>query len=469
MLDASLAFSPAYEVAQRIRKKEVSPVELVDLYLERIAALNPKLNAYLTVTESEARSAAVAAEKAIATETDLPPLHGVPIAVKDTEYTKGIRTTMGSQIYKDFVPEEDSIIVERLREAGTIILGKTNTPEFACSGKTYRIEYHNPWNTDRTPGGSSGGSAAAVSSGLTSIATGSDFGGSIRIPAGFCGVFGIKPTHGRIPTYPSLVDMILMVDSGPITRTVRDAALMLDVTAGHDRRDPMSMREKPPDFLDALDDPLPKLKVAWSPNLGFALVDPEVQSITEAGCRVFESLGCRVETTDLVMEDPLSTWGTIFSGDQLAARGHLLETHADQLMSRLRQRLESGRGTTAADYSNALREMFRLRSRMADFFEEYDLLVLPTNPMTAFANEGHTVKIGDQEVDDERDTISLTLLSNITGLPAASIPCGFASDGLPVGLQIVGKWGDELTVLKACAAFESAMPWIDKIPTIASQ
>ena len=468
MLDTSLAFSPAYEIAQRIRRKEVSPIELIDLYLERIAALNPKLNAYLTVAESEARSAASAAEKALATEAELPPLHGVPIAIKDTEYTKGIRTTMGSQIYEDFVPEEDSIIVERLRQAGTIILGKTNTPEFACSGKTYRLEYRNPWNTERTPGGSSGGSAAAVASGLTSIATGSDFGGSIRIPAGYCGVFGIKPTHGRIPTYPSLIDMILMLDAGPLTRTVRDAALMLDVTAGHDRRDPMSLREKPPDFLGALDGPLPKLKVAWSPNLGFAHVGPEVQSMAEAGCRVFESLGCNVETANLGMDDPMSIRVPIFNGDELAVKGHLLESHAAQLMPRLKQRLEDGRKTTAADYSNALRELFRLRSKMADFFEEYDLLVLPTNPVTAFANEGHTVKIGDQIVDDERDTISLTLLGNITGLPAASIPCGFASDGLPVGLQVIGKWGDETTILRACAAFEQAQPWIDKIPPMAS-
>jgi len=470
MSGLSLAFTPAYKLAQLIRSKELSPVELVDCFLERISILNPKLNAFLTVTESEARAAALAAEKALVTQKELPPLHGVPIAIKDSEYTKGIRTTLGSLVYKDFVPDEDSILVERLRGAGAVILGKSNLPEFAFAGDTYnrlRDPCPTPWNLERTSGGSSGGSAAAIATGLAPLSTGGDAGGSIRNPAGFCGVFGIKPTHGRIPMWPTLGDWPLFTDSGPITRTVRDAALMLNVMAGHDHRDPISIREEPPDFLKAIDGPPTKLRMAWSADLGFAKVDPEVRSLTEAAAHVFESLGCTLDDANLSLENPLNTALPIHYGDELAFRGHLLKDHADELMPLTLETLKEGRKVTGAEYSDALREMFRLKAQMADFFEEYDILLTPTNAITAFPVEAKSVEIEGEVVDPDWGVAPLMTLWNVTGQPAASVPCGFSSDGLPVALQVIGRWGDEVTVLKACAAFEQARPWADKIPQIA--
>ncbi|MEE9324687.1 MAG: amidase [Dehalococcoidia bacterium] len=470
MADTALAFTPAYKLAQLIKNKELSPVELVDCFLERINTLNPKLNAFLTVTESEARATAMAAEKALVTQKELPPLHGVPVAIKDSEYTKGIRTTLGSLVYKDFVPDEDSILVERLKSAGAIMLGKSNLPEFAFSGSTFnhlRDPCCTPWNLERTSGGSSGGSATAIASGLSPLATGSDFGGSIRIPSGFCGVYGIKPTHGRIPLWPSLTDMPLCFDSGPITRTVRDAAIMLSIMAGHDRRDPMSLREKPPDFLKALDGPPTKLRIAWSPDLGFAKVDSEVRSVSEAAAHVFESLGCIVEEPGLTMDNPTDILLPLNYGDELAFRGHLLKDHLDDLTAFVRETLEEARKTTAAEYSDAIRGMFRLKGQMADFFEEYDILLTPTNAVPAFPLGAKSIEIEGQVFDPEWGAFPFTTLCNVTGQPAASLPCGFSSDGLPVGLQVIGRWGDEVTVLKACAAFEQARPWADKMPQIA--
>ena len=262
MNNEDLAFAPAWQLRDMIASKEVSPVELVDLYLQRIERMNPQLNSYLTVVDDLARSEAVKAEEAISRGETLGPLHGMPIAIKDLEQTRGIRTTMGSLIHKDFVPDEDSIEVERLRAAGVIILGKTNTPEFGLLGESKnRLGDHcrNPWDTRCTTGGSSGGSAAAIASGLAPLSTGSDSAGSITNPAGFCGVYGIKPTLGRIPCWP-LGAPYLFTHYGPLTWTVKDAALMLQVTAGHDRRDPMAIREAPPDYLAALEVPLGELK-----------------------------------------------------------------------------------------------------------------------------------------------------------------------------------------------------------------
>ena len=273
-----LAFAPACRLGEMIASRDVSPVELVDLFLGRIERINPKLSAYLTVTDEYARAEAKNAERAVSRGESLGSLHGVPIAIKDLEYTKGIRTTMGSLVHKDFVPEEDSIEVERLRAAGAIILGKTNASEFGMLGETKnRLGDHcrNPWKTGRTTGVSSGGSAAAIASGLAPLSTGSDSAGSITSPAGFCGVYGIKPTLGRIPRWP-LGGPYLFVHHGPLTWTVKDAALMLQVIAGHDRRDPMAIRGGPPNYSAALEEPLGEMKVAWSPDQGFAEVDTDV-------------------------------------------------------------------------------------------------------------------------------------------------------------------------------------------------
>ncbi len=461
MQNDQIAFTAAWELAELIRTKKLSPVEIVDQLLERISNLNPQLNAFLTVAEAEARSAAQEAEQAVMKGGELPPLHGVPISVKDMHLTKGIRTTFGSLIFKDFVPDEDEVPVERLRRCGAIILGKTNTPEFGQSGTTEnRLGDHcrNPWNVEHTSGGSSGGAAAAVATGLGPLALGSDGAGSIRIPSGFCGVYGLKPTLGRVPVYRSPMFVVI----GPIARTVRDAALMLDVMAGYDHRDPTTIREKPSRFVDALEGGLEGLVVAWSPDLGYAKVDPEVRSVAESAAYVFESLGCHVEEATPGSGEPFSIFSTIQPANAYAARGKLLREHTEELMPYVKSALESGEKIMGYEYSSALKALAFFQRDMAEFFERYDLLLTPANTVPAFPVGQRPREIDGQEVDWDWGSFPLFLPFNLTGQPAANVPCGFSSDGLPIGLQIVGRWGDEATVLQASVAFEKARPWAHK-------
>lgn len=468
MRDKQLAFVSASEMADLIRAKKLSPVELVDGFLEQIHNLNPKLNAYLTVAETDARAAARAAEELLLRGAELPPLHGIPVAVKDLDYTKGIRTTGGSLVYRDFVSDEDAVIVERLKRAGAILLGKTNTPEFGSYGEVWNRlgdDCRNPWDLERTSGASSGGSAAAVAAGLAPLATGTDGAGSIRTPAAFCGVYGMKPMFGLVPLYGGFLGLPAHASAGPITRTVRDAALMLSVIAGHDGRDPNSQRQEPADFLRALQSPVGRLRIAWSPDIGFAKVDPEVRSLTQSAARVFESLGCVVEEViPPIGEDFHRIAEPVRNADKYAAFGHLLETRPDDLMPYIKSVFERGRKVTGSEYSRSLRGIERLRARMADFFERYDLLLTPTNPVAAFPIRQPPQKIDGEEVPLNASTTLLTMPWNLTGQPAASVPCGFSGEGLPVGLQIIGRLGEDTTVLKASAAFEQARPWANIIP-----
>jgi aspartyl-tRNA(Asn)/glutamyl-tRNA(Gln) amidotransferase subunit A len=474
MSSFEMAFTPAYELARLIRDKAISPVELVNCYLERINKLNPKLNAYLTVLESKAKKEAALAEKAVLTNKELPPLHGVPVAVKDLEHTKGIRTTMGSLVYKNFVPKEDSITAERLRAAGAIILGKTNTPEFGLLGQTRNRlgeDGRNPWNTERTCGGSSGGSAAAIAAGLAPLATGTDWGGSINNPASLCGVFGMKPTLGRVPSWP-IANPLLFSHNGPITRTVQDAALMLQVTAGHDRRDPMALLEEAPpyynNFSAEIQGGLKGFRMAWSPDLGFAQVDPEVKSITLKGATSFESLGCELEEAKLELCNPFDWFVAIGMCDTYQELGHLLNARGDELYPNTAEELKKGGEVTAAEYSRGSVKLWSFRSRMAEFFGKYDLLVTPAYPVIAYPVGNPPKVIGGRPASPHWSTFAgFRVPWNITGYPTATLPCGWSTEGLPVGLLITSRWGREDLVLRAAAAFEAAHPWRDRIPAIA--
>ena len=296
MADEALAFASATDLLELIATGQVSPVELTELYLSRIERLDAQLNAFLLVTHDEAMETARAAEAAVTRGDELGALHGLPIPIKDTEMTRGIRTTSGSLVFKDRIPGRDAAVVQRVRNAGAIILGKTNVPEFGMVGTCENRlgdPGRNPWNTERTPGGSSGGAAAALAACLCPLATGSDGGGSIRIPANFCGIYGIKPTRGRVSGYTGQEDQPmpnLLAQNGSLSRTVRDSALLLQTLAGHDPRDPVSLREAPPDFVAAVDRQVTGLRIAWSPNFGFAEVDPEVLDVTATAARVFEEL-----------------------------------------------------------------------------------------------------------------------------------------------------------------------------------
>src|SRR5919106_2941750 len=317
-MDSELCFAPATELRQKIAAREVSIVELTELFYQRISELNPKLNAYLALCPEQALADAHKSQEAVQKGKALGPLHGIPISVKDLELTRDITTTLGSVVFRDRVPDFDSVVVDRVRQAGAIMLGKTNTPECGQSGTTenkLRDACRNPWNLERTPGGSSGGAGAALASGLCALATGSDGGGSIRIPASFSGVFGIKPSQGRVPRYggygrPSANHFS---QSGPMSRTVADTALLLQVLAGPHPRDPTSMREPPADYLRDLGNGVRGWRIAWSADLGYAGVDPEVVQITEKAARVFEELGALVEDTGLTVEDPFPAFFDMFA------------------------------------------------------------------------------------------------------------------------------------------------------------
>ncbi len=465
MNNAELAFAPAWKIRDMVAAKEVSPRELVDVFLERIESLDPKLNSYLTVTADLARESAEEAEGAVMRGEELGALHGVPISIKDLEFSKGIRSTMGCYVFRDHVPDEDSVVVERVRKAGAIILGKTNTPEFGQSGTTENLlgdACRNPWNTERTSGGSSGGAGAALVAGLCSLATGSDGGGSIRIPASFCGVYGIKPTQLRVPRYGSVgrgpATANLFSQSGPMSRTVRDSALLLQVISGHDARDPMSLKAPVPDFMSGLNGGVKGLKIGWTADYGYAPVDPEVLRITEASARSFEALGASVEGVELGLQNPFRAFWTMFSTAAYSSYGHLLNHQAADLTTYGRYSLEQGRAATGAAVAQALHVVNMVKRRFEEMLEEYDLLMSPTMPTVAFPVGQPPKEVDGKGLPPHLGYIPFTFPINMSGQTAASIPCGF-SEGMPVGLHVIGKAGDEATVLRASAAYEEAHPW----------
>ncbi len=469
MAGRDLAFTPAWQLAKLFRRKKLSPVEFTRAVLDRIERFNPKLNAFLAVAADAAMAQAKVAEIRFSSGTELPSLLGLPISIKDLTHTKGIVSTGGSLAYKDFVPDEDAIAVERLRRAGAIIIGKTNTPEFGNSATTENRlgdDCRNPWDTARTSGGSSGGAASSVAAGICPLAMGTDGGGSIRIPSSLCGVFGIKPTFGTIPGGRSFSGMPIFSAGGPITRSIRDAAMLLDATAGHDSRDPRSRREPPPNFLRALSKGVKGLRVAWSFDLNYAVADPEVLALTSDAAHVFDHLGCVVEDDNPDLGEPFGAFGPVVVADSYVAFGHLLETKADLLTDNFRKSLERGKLITGAQYSQALRTIDVIKSKMADFFERYDLLLCPATAVPAFPCGQRPSVIGGQSVSTLWGPFPFTVPFNITGQPAASVPCGFTHNGLPVGLQIVGRIGQDDLVMRAAAAFEEARPWAGRTPAL---
>ena len=473
-MDEDLAFAPATELVELIATKEVSPVELTQMYLDRIDRLDSQLNSYLTLIHDEAMDAATAAEEAVVRGDRLGSLHGLPIADKDLHMTKGIRSMGGSLIFKNRVPEEDSTVAARWRGAGAVILGKTNTPEFGMLGASENRlgeECRNPWNPERTSGGSSGGSASAVAAGLCALATGGDGGGSIRIPASFCGVYGIKPTQGRVSSFASSDGPLLanlLGQNASLTRTVRDSAMFLRIIAGHDRKDPSSLRDKPDDYVAATERDITGLRVAWSPDYGYAAVDPEVVEVCARATQVFEELGCSVEESDIALESPFDTWWTIYSTSGYANYGRLLEEHADDLTWYARMSIEGGRDVTGVTYAKALGQRARMQAQFGDVLERYDLLLSPTMAVTAFPVGRYPDVIDgkDPYPSPSWGFLPFTHPINTIGYPAASVPCGFSSDGMPIGLHIVGRPGDEATILAASAAFERARPWIQHRPPV---
>ncbi len=470
MQDTDICYMPAVDMAQAIRTKKLSPVEVISAVLSRIERLNPKINAYCTVLAETAMEQAREAEARVMREDTLGPLHGVPVSIKDLTATKGVRTTSGSRIYENLIPDYDAIVVERLKAAGAIMLGKTNTPEFGFMGITDNLLFgatRNPWNLERHAGGSSGGAAAAVAAGMGPLAQGSDGGGSIRIPSSFCGVFGIKPSFGRVPRGPGSPDWQTLSQSGPIARTVRDAALALEVMAGRDDRDRHSLPDTNLHYLSLLNGSLKGLKVAWSPDLGYAVVDPQVLEKTAAAVSIFETLGCTVEMATPDMTNPGRAFGLIWAVTYASRYGDKLDEWRDQISPNLAALIERGKRRLAVEYAQAATEREELYDRLIPFFDRYDLLLTPATAVSAFdINQTEVTEIAGVKGSPTLEWMPFNYPFNLTGQPAASVPCGWTDDGLPVGLQIVGRRLDDGTVLKAAAAFESASPWSHRRPQL---
>jgi aspartyl-tRNA(Asn)/glutamyl-tRNA(Gln) amidotransferase subunit A len=467
--------SDAVSLARRIRQRELSPTEVVSAVLDRMERLNPVLNAFCTPAPDAARAEARRIEAAIMAGDAVGPLAGVPVAIKDLVLTKGIRTVSGCWAYADFVPDEDDVVVERLKEAGAIVLGKTNVSELgysALGGNPVFGETRNPWDTALTSGGSSAGSAAAVAAGIGPFAIGSDGGGSVRIPSSFCGVYGFKASFGRVPLYPGCRDERFPGVSswesiehiGPISRTVADSALMLSVIAGPDDRDRHSLPDANLDWMGSLDGGIAGFRVAYSPDWGFAAVDPAVRAVVDRAVTIFErDLGCSVELADPGFTDVRDAFGAIVALDtDLAGMRALASQLGERMTPSLRALLS--RPWTAEDFTSALVTRKAVTNMMWKFMRQFDLLLTPTLAVPAFAAGSS----GPAEIDGRQvrpaDWTPFTYPMNLTGQPAATVPAGWTPEGLPVGLQIVGPHLGDANVLRASAAFEAASPWADRWP-----
>jgi aspartyl-tRNA(Asn)/glutamyl-tRNA(Gln) amidotransferase subunit A len=464
-----LCYMPALELGVAIRAKKVSPVEVVDAVLARIERLNPQLNAYCTVTGAAARAAAKEAEAVVMRGDTLGMLHGIPVSIKDLVATKGVRTTHGSKLYEQFIPDDDAPVVECLKRAGAIILGKTNTPEFGHKAITNNLVFglsRNPWSLEHTPGGSSGGAAAAVAAGLGPLAVGTDAGGSIRIPSSCCGIFGLKPTLGLVAAASTFGGLETLSHTGPMTRTVRDAALMLNHIVGVDPRDLSSLPVAGIDYLAGLNGGIQGLRVAWSPDWGYAAVDPQVRQLAEAAAKRFTDLGCHVEEAHPGFADPAETYQILSTASRAARVADRWPAERKRFDPSLVVQIEAGMRWSAVDFVRAANVRRTLNEAFVRFFTRYDLLLTPTltAPPPPVTVEAHA-EIAGRKVT-RLGWLAFTFPLNLIGYPAASVPCGWTREGLPVGLQIVAPRLAEALVLRAAAAFEAIAPWAHRRPPL---
>lgn len=466
---SELWFKPAYELAQAIRARELSPVELMEASLRRIDQVNPVLNAFIAMRREEALGEARAAAERIAADEEAGLLAGLPFGVKELEDAEGFPSTHASVPFKDNWPERDSVQVERLKKAGAILLGKTNAPEFGYSPLTKNLLFgvtRNPWNPERTPGGSSGGTSAAIASGMVPLATASDGGGSIRIPACYTGCFGLKPTYGRVPRGPfQMLNWSDTICYGPITRTVRDGALYMDAVVGHHPADPDSLPHPGISYVETLEQLPKKLRIAWSPTLGYARLQHDVRREVEQAVAVFEKLGHDVEELEGGFADPGAVWVRIANAEDYAQIADLIEEHRSEFGRSFLAITERARAVTPDVYGAAQRARAELVNYLWHLFERYDLLMTPTLPTEAFEARGRWVPdIDGSPTRDPSGLISFTYPFNLSRHPAATVRAGLTDSGLPCGLQIVGPYHRDELVFQASYAYEQERPWNDVWP-----
>jgi aspartyl-tRNA(Asn)/glutamyl-tRNA(Gln) amidotransferase subunit A len=464
--DANLTIS---RLAPLIRRRKISPVELTDAFLERIARLQPALNAFITVTAETARKEAMRAEREISKGRYRGPLHGIPLTLKDLFYTAGIRTTGGSKILRRFIPKENAAVVDRLVAAGSILLGKTNLHEFAYGVTSTNPHYgpvHNPWDLRRVPGGSSGGSAAAVSAALGVASLGTDTGGSIRIPSAACGVVGLKPTRGLV----SLRGVIPLASSldhvGPICRCVEDAALILDAITGPDASgSAFSGKKLAASSARGLRDGVRGVRVGIPRQYFFDRVQKEVRSSVLAACAVLSRLGAKLREVDLKgVEESGALVGTITVGEALSYHWDWLEKRAGDYGADVRSRMEGNKGQTTVEYLRAQKRREYLSELFDGVLESVDVLAVPTLPVLPPFIEQKDIDWGRSREDVRAALLRFTRPGNLTGLPAISLPCGMSAENLPVGIQLIGRRLDEPTLLRVAYAYEQSTPWHGMFP-----
>lgn len=466
-MPAELCWMSAIELAARIQSKQVSPVEVLEAHLAQIGRVDPRVKAFITRCDNLARQSARAAEEAVMRGEPLGPLHGVPVAVKDLHVTAGIRTTFGSKLFENFVPDWDQPIVAALKRAGAVILGKTNTAEFGLVPLVCNSllgDSLNPWHADYNTGGSSGGSAAAVVCGMAPLATGSDGGGSIRVPASFCGAFGIKPHMGRVPNVPFPRGWESLSHHGPLSRHVADAALMLDVVSVPHAADRWALPPHEGRFQDACTADAKGLKLAWCARLGSLPIEPEVRLLCEQGARRFEQLGCHVDEVELDLPDIRRAQQIIVLCEAATAFADRRDEWERVIYPGLSRMLPHADQLTYHDLVRAHWERDEYWERLAPLFDNYDALLTPVASVSATLNG----TFGPDQIEGQPARalawLSFCVPFNMTWQPAASIPVGRDSLGIPIGLQLVGRRFDEATLFRLSSAYEEAFPWTTERP-----
>ena len=469
---SSVCFMSAVEMARLIRTKKLSAREALAAHLKQIERVNPKVNAIVTLVPEMAAAAAAKADEMQARKETLGPLHGLPVAHKDLVETRGIRTTFGSPLYKDYIPTEDDMVVERMRRAGAITIGKTNTPEFGAGSQTFNTVFgatRNPYDLTKTCGGSSGGAAVALACGLVPVASGSDTGGSLRNPAAFCNVVGFRPSIGRVPNPKAAFAWSTLSTSGCLGRSVADLAFVLSTIAGPDSRAPLSINEPGERFARPLDRSFKGVRVAWFKDLGGVPFDPRVRTVVDGHRKTFESLGCIVEQAEPDFAPAEIAFRVLRAWNSANTYGARLHEHPDAFKDTLKGEIEEGLRLTGDGSRDAPRPpTARLWRRFQAFLEKYEYFVLPTTQLPPFdVNTPYPTEIAGVKFDNYIDWMKSCWYISATGNPAASVPGGFTPEGLPVGVQIVGRNKEDFSVLQMAHAFEQATGFGKKRPAIA--